>query len=209
MADQMKEPKRTIPFAVVGGISIAAIIYLIVAAATLGVLGKDKMGQTDAPVFHSAAAVMAIGGWLILISAWMTAFSEMLGDLLPASKVAHAMGTEKEFPEWLKKLHPRFQSPQNALLILTIIGILLVLFIPIRKLMPLAGAFTLIWYIATHFSALRLPKEKHFLPLAFTWIGIAACIGLFASLPLWSIFSAGGILFFLIGMRWIIKKYLS
>src|SRR5207249_1365795 len=72
MADQMKEPKRTIPFAIVGGISIAAIIYLLVAAATLGVLGKEKMGQTDAPIFHSAAAVIAIGGWIILLSAWMT-----------------------------------------------------------------------------------------------------------------------------------------
>src|SRR5207249_3932740 len=108
MADQMKEPKRTIPFAIVGGISIAAFIYLIVAGTTLGVLGKEQMAQTDAPVFLAAStAIITFGGWLILISAWMTSFSEMLGDLLPTSKVAHAMSSEKELPRWLSKLNQK------------------------------------------------------------------------------------------------------
>ena len=39
MADKIKEPRKTIPFAVVGGITIAAVIYGIVAATTLGILG--------------------------------------------------------------------------------------------------------------------------------------------------------------------------
>src|SRR5207248_1142299 len=97
MADQIKEPKKTIPFAVVGGISIAAVIYLIIAATTLGVLGGQKMGASDAPIFLNASIVMGIvGGWMILLSAWMTSFSEMLGDLLPTSKVGHAMGVAHE-----------------------------------------------------------------------------------------------------------------
>src|SRR5438034_1877176 len=64
MADEIHNPKKTIPFAVVGGIAIAAVIYLVVAGTTLGVLGADAMGQTDAPIFRSATMAVAVwGGW--------------------------------------------------------------------------------------------------------------------------------------------------
>jgi len=55
------------------------------------------MGKSDAAIFLGATtAIAAWGGWMILASAWMTAFSEMLGDLLSTSKVGHAMGKAKE-----------------------------------------------------------------------------------------------------------------
>src|SRR6266705_752642 len=68
MANNIKDPKKTIPFAIVGGITIAAIVYLIVAGTTLGVLGADAMGQTDAPIFVGATmAIASWGGWMILV----------------------------------------------------------------------------------------------------------------------------------------------
>src|SRR5439155_5617138 len=115
----IKDPKRTIPFAVVGGITIAAIVYLVVAGTTLGVVGTDAMGQTDAPIFRGAARTIARwGGWMVLTSAWMTGFSEMLGDLLSTSKVGHAMGRAGEIPRWLGAVHKRFASPHRAIVAL-------------------------------------------------------------------------------------------
>src|SRR5437016_5893609 len=43
MASEVKEPRRTIPFAVIGGIAFAAVVFLVVPAAALGVLGVDGM----------------------------------------------------------------------------------------------------------------------------------------------------------------------
>ena len=198
MADEIRDPKETIPFAVVGGITIAAVIYLIVAGTTLGVLGADAMGQTDAPIFRGAAmAIAGWGGWMILLSAWMTAFSEMLGDLLSTSKVGHAMGNAKELPRWLGAVHHRFQ----ALLVLTIIGLTLVNLFPLRLLIPVASACTLVWYAATNFAALELQPDKRFAWAIVSWLGIAACVGLFLSLPSWSVAGAGGVLALFAGIR--------
>src|SRR5437870_688450 len=76
MASEVKEPRRTIPVAVVGGIVIAAVVFAAVAAATLGVLGADGMkgGDTanDTPLL--TAGTMAIGRWglwLVLATAWL------------------------------------------------------------------------------------------------------------------------------------------
>ncbi len=207
MANNIKDPKRTIPFAIVGGITIAAIVYLIVAGTTLGVLGADAMGQTDAPIFVGAAtAIASWGGWMILASAWMTSFSEMLGDLLSTSKVGHAMGTAKELSHWLGGVHKRFHSPHHALLVLTIIGLALVNLFPMRLLMPVASAYTLVWYAATNFAALKLRQKQRFASALVSWLGIAACLGLFLSLPLWGIASAAGLLALLTGIRWLLIR---
>ncbi len=207
MANNIKDPKRTIPFAIVGGITIAAIVYLIVAGTTLGVLGADAMGQTDAPIFVGAAtAIASWGGWMILASAWMTSFSEMLGDLLSTSKVGHAMGTAKELSHWLGVVHKRFHSPHHALLVLTIIGLALVNLFPMRLLMPVASAYTLVWYAATNFAALKLRQKQRFASALVSWLGIAACLGLFLSLPLWGIASAAGLLALLTGIRWLLIR---
>ena len=209
MANEIKDPKKTIPFAIVGGITIAAIIYLIVAGTTLGVLGADAMGQTDAPIFRGAATATAIaswGGWMILASAWMTAFSEMLGDLLSTSKVGHAMGKAKELPRWLGVVQKRFHSPHHALLVLTTIGLALVNLFPLRLLMPVVSAYTLVWYAATNFAALQLRRGQRFASSVVSWLGIAACLGLFFSLPLWSIAGAAGLLALLTGIRWLLIR---
>src|SRR6266513_36482 len=49
MASEVKDPQRTIPFAIIGGIVLAAIVFLAVGGAALGVLGADGMRGGDAP----------------------------------------------------------------------------------------------------------------------------------------------------------------
>ena len=207
MASEIKDPRTTIPFAVVGGIAIAAIVYLIVAGTTLGVLGADAMGKTDAAIFLGATtAIGSWAGWMILASAWMTAFSEMLGDLLSTSKVGHAMGKTRELPSWLGAENSRFHSPHYSLLVLTVIGLTLVNLFPLRILMPIASACTLVWYAATNFAALELRKGQRFAWSIISWLGIAACLGLFLSLPLWSIVGTAGILAPFTGIRWLLIR---
>src|SRR5207245_7742197 len=47
MASEVKEPRRTIPIAVVGGIAIAAVVFVAVAGAALGVLGAAGLQRLD------------------------------------------------------------------------------------------------------------------------------------------------------------------
>jgi len=61
MASEIKDPRRTIPFAIVGGIGFAAIVFLAVGAATLAVLGPGAMAGNDVPIF--TAGQRAIGRW--------------------------------------------------------------------------------------------------------------------------------------------------
>ncbi|HEX9061926.1 MAG TPA: APC family permease, partial [Clostridia bacterium] len=207
MANEIKNPRKSIPFAIIGGILIAAVVYLIVASTTLGVLGANAMGKSDTPLF--LAATKAIAGWVswvILASAWILAFSDILGDLMSTSKVGHAMGQEHELPHLLGTVNKRLKTPQFAILLLSIVGLALVNLVPLRRLVPVASTCTLIWYIVTNAAALKVSKEKRIAWPIISLLGIVACIALLFSLPLWSVAGAIGLLILLTGIRWLLIR---
>src|SRR5437764_10411807 len=76
MASEVKEPQRTIPFAVVGGIAFSAVVFLVVPAVALGVLGAEGMTGSDSPsdtplVTAAMRATGRWGVWLVLATAWL------------------------------------------------------------------------------------------------------------------------------------------
>src|SRR5207237_9215046 len=91
MASEIKDPRRTIPLSIVGGVAIAAAVFLPVAAITLGVLGAAELGRDDTPLLSAARMAADWLFWPVLVAAIVAALGDMLGILLTASRVALAM----------------------------------------------------------------------------------------------------------------------
>ncbi len=210
MAGEIKNPRRTIPVAIIGGISVAAVVFLAVASTTLGVLGPESMGRDDVPLFRAATQALGTwGGLVILAAAWTASLSELVGDLLTASRVAYTMGEANELPGWLGSIHPKFRIPRNAVLTIGLIVLVLALSFDLRRLLAVASIFTLTWYIITHFSALQLRKEQRLTTPFFSWLGLLGCLLLVASLPIWATITGTAVLATLAGFRWLWIRYLS
>ena len=211
MASEVKDPKRTIPFAIIGGIVLAAIVFLAVGGAALGVLGADGMsgGDTpnDTPLLQAGAK--AIGGWgmwLVLATAWLDTLTEAHGDLLTVTRVALAMGKQHELPAWLGAVHERFRSPHHAVIILGLLCSVLALFLDLRPVLEVANVFTLVWYSIVHFDALQLRKEQRMVWPVVSWLGLLGCFALFASLPMWALATGFGTLALVTGIRWLVRR---
>ena len=208
MAGEIKNARRTIPVAIIGGIAIAAVVFLAVAATTLGVLGPEAMGRDDVPLFRAATqAVGTWGGLVILAAAWTASLSELVGDLLTASRVAYTMGEANELPRWLGSIHPKYRIPRNAVLTIGLIVLALALSFDLRRLLAVASIFTLAWYIITHFSALQLRKEQRLTTPLFSWLGLIGCLLLVAWLPIWATLTGSAVLATLAGFRWLWIRY--
>ena len=143
----------------------------------------------------------------MLATAWLDTLTEAAGDLMVVARVALAMGKEQELPTWLGVLHPRFRSPHNAVIALGLVCAALALFLNLRPVLEAANVFTLVWYSVVHFDALKLPKEKRMVWPFVSWLGLAGCLALFASLPIWALLTGSGTLAVLTALRWLLLRY--
>src|SRR5262249_51457665 len=63
------------------------------------------------------------------------------------------------------------------------------------------------WYSVVNFDALKLPREKRLVWPVVSWLGLAGCLALFASLPVWAPLTAGAVLTVLTLSRWLILRH--
>ncbi len=207
MAGEVKNPRGTLPYAIIGGIGIAAAIFLAVGATAVGVLGPASTGKDDIPLFRAAGQAIPVWGTLlVLVAVWFTAFTEPVGDMLAASRVAFAMGDARELPRWLGEIHPQYHVPRNAVLFLGLAVIVLVQFFDLRQVLAVANVFTIGWYSITHFSALKLRKEQRLTTPIISVVGLGACLGLLVFLPPWGSLTGGAILAALAVVRWALTR---
>ena len=161
----------------------------------------------DTPLLQAGAK--AIGGWgmwLVLATAWLDTLTEAHGDLLTVTRVALAMGKERELPAWLGAVHKRFRSPHHAVITLGVLCSVLALFLDLRPVLEVANVFTLVWYSIVHFDALKLRKEQRLVWPVVSWLGLLGCFALFASLPVWALITACAALAILTGIRSVMMR---
>src|SRR5438128_2381147 len=191
---------------VVIALAFAAVVFLAVGAATLGVLGADAMRsggtQNDTPLLTAGTkAIGRWGLWVVLAAAWLDTLTEAHGDMLTATRVALAMGKAHELPAWLGTIHPGSRSPRHAVIALGVVCSVVALFLNLRPVLAVANVFTLVWYSIVLLDALMLPKGQRLVWPVVSWLGLAGCLALFASLPVWALLTGGGVLAALAGVR--------
>ena len=206
MTSEVKDPRRAIPIGIVGGVAIAAAVFLTVGAVTLGVLGADQLGREDSPLLSAGKKAADWAFWTALAAALVATLVDMLGVLLTGSRVVLAMGKVHELPGWLARVHERFHTPVRSVVALGVASAALVLVFDLRPLIEVASAYMLVWYLVTHYAALQLPKSERIASPVFSWFGIAGCVSLLVALSVPALIAAATTFVVLLGARWLIRR---
>ncbi|MGJ0204380.1 amino acid permease [Leucobacter sp. gxy201] len=128
LSEETKDAKRNIPRAVIGSVVIAGIFYLIVTYATAIGFGVEQ-ATTDWPLAATGLAAVApntLSSALVLASAAGASLFCALGLHTATSRVLFAMGREGVLPQALGRLHPRWNTPWNSMLLVIILIVLLI-----------------------------------------------------------------------------------
>ncbi len=126
---EVREPRRTIPLAVLGSIAIVGILYLLMNVSVLGVLPwHDLTGNLngDARLYTMAVFMQrAYGGgaghaaaMVIVVLIALAASASVLALLLGYSRIPYAAARSGNFPAVFAKLHPKHRIPHVSLLTL-------------------------------------------------------------------------------------------
>ena len=195
LGEEVREPARTIPRAIVLAISITFLTYTAVAIAALGTLGPSRLAQAGAPLTESVETA----GWpwaivVVRLAALLAAGGALLALLAGISRTMFAMAQNRDLPTWIGAVHQGRKSPYRAEITtgLSVAAILLVT--------DLVGAvefssFLVLWYYAVaNLASLRLhPGERRWPPIVSA-VGLIGCLVLGFSLPVATIGAGIGVL---------------
>ncbi len=117
---ELKNPKRNIPIAIMSGVAIAMLLYVLVNFAYMNVLSLEKLRAVDQS--RIGAAVVAetllgkVGQSLIVLLIMISVFGTLNGIILAHARIYYRMAQEKFFFQKAATVHPVYRTPSVALL---------------------------------------------------------------------------------------------
>lgn len=181
MGEEVVEPRKTIPRAVVITLGAAILIYAFVAFTGIGVLGPHAFGarssQDAAPLLAIARAVEAPTLAIMLgIGAAAALLAVQLNLIMGLTRVALAAGRERDLPTPLARIDANGVPAIATAAAATGIG-LVILIGSVPYAWSLAAAAVLVYYALTNVSAMRV-AEGRFIARWVHALGLAGCVSL-------------------------------
>jgi APA family basic amino acid/polyamine antiporter len=147
-AGEIKDPRKNIRKSTIYGTLLAAAVYIIVSVVGMGVLDQATLAKSNAPLADiiNAATGGTWGGNFIAVGAIISALGASSGWILTTARSAFGASRDKLFPEVFGRIHPKFLTPVNSLIISALTAnVLLVL----NYMGTLSSAFNFMLLLAT------------------------------------------------------------
>ena len=187
LAGEVREPQRTLPRALALGMGLVILAYVLVNVAYLAVLGHAGLAASSAPAADVMQQVTGpVGAKVIALGVAISTLGFCNITLVAGARVLQVMGEDGLFFSAVARLHPRWRTPNIALLLLSGWAIVLALSGSYGQLLDYAtfgdwlacavGVATLFWYRRhdTATPGFRVPGYP-WLPLLFI-VAVAAVV---------------------------------
>lgn len=187
LGEEVRDPARVIPRAVVISLATVLGIYLVVGLVVLGVLGADGAADDPAALASVAAVVWGPGAvWVLRVAAGLAAAGALLNLVLGISRTAMAMARDGHLPRGLATVSGTAAVPRRAELAVGVVVLTVVLLVDLRGAIGFSSFGVLLYYAVANASAFTLRREwapGRVVPV----LGLAGCLVLAASLPAGSV----------------------
>ena len=130
MAAEMHNPKKNLPRVIFIGIVFVIIVYALFNIVLFNALPGEQLAVSGTPGADAAVALFGEGGAAFLTAGIMiSVFGSLNGYLMTAARVPQAMAEKRQLPlsGILAKLHPKFGTPTNALIMQAILAVVYIL----------------------------------------------------------------------------------
>ncbi|MEM9954929.1 MAG: APC family permease [Chloroflexota bacterium] len=180
LGEEVREPRITIPRAMVATLTVTMLLYISVAIVGVGTIGANGLGDavstTAAPLEVAAQQFTPAIAPLIAIGAVTAMLGVLLNLLLGLSRVLLAMGRRADMPPAVATLNQSQTTPTVAVVVIGVLIAGLVLIGDVRTTWSFSAFSVLIYYSLTNLSALQLTAEERLFPRWIGFAGLGACL---------------------------------
>ena len=167
VTEEVENPRKNIPRAIILSVVATVVVYLLTVFVAIGTLGAEALGGAGetaiaeaAEGFMPALPLIGTGAALIAFGAVFSTISALNAVVIGSSRVAFAMGRERQLPARLGRLHHRFGTPFVAIMASAVVMLISVLVVPIRTVGNLASLFSLLGFIVVNLAVIRLRRRQ-------------------------------------------------
>jgi APA family basic amino acid/polyamine antiporter len=147
-AGETRAPQRDLPFAIVGSLVAASILYVIVQA-VLVASGANLSEVSDTPLVDAARSVAPGLAFAVVAGGLVSTLGFVSGSALGTPRYLFAAAADGHLPRALGAVHPRFGSPHVAIIATAAIAIGLVVAFDYRALIGISNVAVAVQYLAT------------------------------------------------------------
>ena len=199
MGEEVRDPQRTIPRAILIALFLTMAIYAVVAISALLAIGPDGLASTSAPL----ALAVTQSGWEwaalpVRIGAAAASLGALLALVAGIGRTSLAMARHDDLPRWLAAVHPRYHVPHHAEVALAIVVSGLILVADLRTAIGFSSFGVLLYYLIANASAITQDPAHRRYPKWLQVVGVVGCAVLVVTLPWQAV--VGGVAVFAVGI---------
>jgi basic amino acid/polyamine antiporter, APA family len=164
VAGEMKNPGKTLPKAIIGGILIVMAAYLLVNIALLHILPASEIVRLGENLAASAATILfgPLGGKLIAVGIAVSIFGCLNGKILTIPRVPFAMAERNQLPmaKTFSKVSEKYGTPIAATYLQVVIAIIMMILTDPDYLSEMAIFAVYIFYMFAFYAVFKLRKRN-------------------------------------------------
>ncbi|MBM3713608.1 MAG: amino acid permease, partial [Actinobacteria bacterium] len=160
VAEEVKNPGRTIPLAMILSWLIVTALYALTIFITVGLVNPGQLKDSLIPISLGAKSFLGVTGSLLLgIAALIAYVTTATAGVLTASRTPFAMSRDNLMPEIFQKISRR-GIPAYSILITSGFMILIILFLSLEALVKVASTAFLYVYMFNNLSVILMRQSK-------------------------------------------------
>jgi amino acid transporter len=165
-ANDIQDPGKTIPKAIILGITIVTVFYLVTNIVLFGVRPWSLLALDKAPLTAATGAILVsnptwalIGVIIVGVGALISVSGSDESGMIGTSRLGYALAADGLFPKVFARIHPRFKTPYLGIIISAVTALVAALFGNLRVLIAASVFFMAVAYAATSASTFFLRRK--------------------------------------------------
>jgi basic amino acid/polyamine antiporter, APA family len=159
IAGEVRNPRKNLPLAFTCGVLLVTAVYLLVSFAFLSVVPLENIVSNTAFVAQFGEALFgSVGGKVLSACVLLSVLGGLMALTMAAPRVYYAMAKDGAFFSAFGRLHPRFGTPANAVLLQTGLALLVLCFGAFDRILSFI-IFSAICFLALSAASLFRLKE--------------------------------------------------
>lgn len=180
VAEETKNPKSTLPWAIFWTLLLTTILYVLVSAVAVLAVPPEELAKSSAPLSLVFTRLTGQAPTIISAIAIFATLNTILIQFIMASRVIYGMAGQGSMPKIFNRVSAKTRTPVIATAAVVLATLLLALALPLEKLAEFTAHFLLVIWLLINAALIRVklrgdraPEGAFIVPIWVPFLGLA------------------------------------